>query len=111
MLNRLFGNNFYLLKKPSVVFFIDSLILLLSCSVLKKITAKEIAWSSVTGIVSSILFILCSPTMFELCGLAKTDAIISMDNPGIISIPLAVIMLVVLSLLTQKDNSTKTDVQ
>ena len=49
--------------------------------------------------------------MFELYGLAKTDAIIPMDNPGIISIPLAVIMLVVVSLLTQKDNSTKTDIQ
>ena len=73
----------------------------------KKTTAKGIAWSIVTGITSSILIILCSPTMFELYGMAKTDALIPLDNPGIISIPLAVIMLIVVSLLTQKDNSTK----
>lgn len=77
----------------------------------KKTTAKGIAWSIVTGILSSILIILCSPTMFELYGLPKADALIPMDNPGIISIPLATIVLIVVSLMTQKDNSTKTEVQ
>jgi len=73
----------------------------------KKTTAKGIAWSIIVGIVSSITIILMSPTMFEKYGLLKTDAIIPLDNPGIISIPLAVITLIVVSLLTQKDNSTK----
>jgi cation/acetate symporter len=73
----------------------------------KKTTAKGIAWSIIVGIVSSIGIILMSPTMFEKYGLPKTDAIIPLDNPGIISIPLAVITLIVVSLLTQKDNSTK----
>jgi len=73
----------------------------------KKTTAKGIAWSIIVGIVSSITMILMSPTMFEKYGLLKTDAIIPLDNPGIISIPLAVITLIVVSLLTQKDNSTK----
>jgi cation/acetate symporter len=73
----------------------------------KKTTAKGIAWSIVVGIVSSIGIILMSPTMFEKYGLPKADAIIPLDNPGIISIPAAIITLVVISLLTQKENATK----
>ncbi|MBS4057026.1 MAG: cation acetate symporter [Bacteroidales bacterium] len=73
----------------------------------KKTTAKGIAWSIVVGIVSSIGIILFSPTMYEKYGLIPKDAPIPLDNPGVISIPLAVITLVIVSLLTQKDNSTK----
>ncbi len=73
----------------------------------KKTTAKGIAWSIVVGIISSIGIILFSPTMYEKYGLIPKDAPIPLDNPGIISIPLAVITLIVVSLLTQKDNSTK----
>jgi len=73
----------------------------------KKTTAKGIAYSIFVGIISSIGIILLSPSMYEKYGLLATDAPIPLDNPGIISIPLAVITLVVVSLLTQKDNSTK----
>ncbi len=73
----------------------------------KKTTAKGIAWSIIVGIVSSIGIILFSPTMYDKYGLIPKDAPIPLDNPGIISIPLAVITLIVVSLLTQKDNSTK----
>lgn len=73
----------------------------------KKTTAKGIASSIFVGIVTSIGIILFSPTMYEKYGLIPKDAPIPLDNPGIISIPLAVITLVVVSLLTQKDNSTK----
>lgn len=73
----------------------------------KKTTAKGIAWSIFVGIISSIGIILLSPTMYEKYGLIPKDAPIPLDNPGIISIPLAVITLVVVSLLTQKDNSSK----
>jgi cation/acetate symporter len=73
----------------------------------KKTTAKGIAWSIIVGIVSSIGIILFSPTMYEKYGLIPKDAPIPLDNPGIISIPLAVITLVVISLLTQKDNLNK----
>jgi cation/acetate symporter len=45
--------------------------------------------------------------MYELYGLVPKDAPIPLKNPGIISIPLAVITLVLVSLRTQKDNSTK----
>jgi cation/acetate symporter len=73
----------------------------------KKTTAKGIAWSIIVGIVSSIGIILFSPTMYEKYGLAPKDAPIPLDNPGIISIPLAVITLIIVSLMTQKDNSLK----
>jgi len=73
----------------------------------EKTTALGIAWSIIVGIVSSIGIILFSPTMYEKYGLIPKDAPIPLDNPGVISIPLAVITLVVISLLTQKDNLTK----
>jgi cation/acetate symporter len=73
----------------------------------KKTTAKGIAWSIIVGIVSSIGIILFSPSMWERYGLIPKDAPLPLDNPGIISIPLAVITLVVISLMTQKDNSSK----
>ncbi len=73
----------------------------------KKTTAKGIASSIIVGIISSIGIILFSPTMWEKYGLIPKDAPIPLDNPGIISIPLAVITLVIVSLMTQKDNSTK----
>jgi cation/acetate symporter len=73
----------------------------------KKTTAKGISWSIIVGIVASIGIILVSPTMYGLYGLAPKDAPVPLDNPGIISIPLAVITLIVVSLLTQKDNVTK----
>ncbi|MBK6935755.1 MAG: cation acetate symporter [Chitinophagaceae bacterium] len=71
----------------------------------KKTTAKGIAWSIIVGIVSSIGIILFSPTMYEKYGLSPKDAPIPLDNPGIISIPLAVITLVVVSLLTQSKSA------
>lgn len=75
----------------------------------EKTTAKGIAWSIVTGILSSVLIIILSPTMWERYGLEKAAAPIPLDNPGIISIPLAVLVLVVVSLLTQKDNASKVE--
>lgn len=70
----------------------------------KKTTAKGIAWSIVTGIVSALGIILTSPTMWDRYGLNKADAPHMLDNPAIISFSLALIVLVVVSLSTQKDN-------
>ena len=55
-------------------------------------------------IFSALAIILLSPSMFERYGLTRTDAIMPIDSPAIISIPLAFATLVVVSLLTQKDN-------
>ncbi len=73
----------------------------------KKTTAKGISWSIIMGIVSSITIISLSPTMFEKYGYLPKDAIIPLDNPSIISIPLAVLTLITVSLRTQKENGTK----
>lgn len=68
----------------------------------KKTTSRGIASSIVVGIVSSVVIILLSPSMYERYGLLKTDAIIPFDNPAIVSMPLSFIVLIVVSLLTQK---------
>jgi len=68
----------------------------------KKTTAKGVASSIVVGILSSIIIILFSPTMYEKYGLLKADALIPLDNPGIISIPLAFLTLVIVSLYSKK---------
>jgi cation/acetate symporter len=75
----------------------------------EKTTAKGISWSIITGISSSVFIILLSPTMYEKYGIDKALAPIPLDNPGIISIPLAAIVLVIVSLMTQKDNSSKVE--
>ncbi|MDA3881403.1 MAG: cation acetate symporter [Prolixibacteraceae bacterium] len=75
----------------------------------EKTTAKGISWSIVVGIISSVSIILFSPSMYDRYGLPMTSAPIPIDNPGIISIPLAAITLVIISLLSQKDNSSKVE--
>lgn len=72
----------------------------------KKTTSRGIASSIVVGIVSAVTIILLSPSMFERYGLPKENALIPFDNPGIISIPLSFIVLIVVSLLTQKKKLT-----
>jgi len=68
----------------------------------KKTTAKGIAASIGVGMVSALGIILTSPSMYAQYGLDKAAALHSLDNPGIISIPLSFIVLVVVSLMTQK---------
>ena len=67
----------------------------------KGTTAKGIAASIFTGIVSSLGLIVFSPDLYKLYGLDPTTAPIPFSNPGIISIPLSFIVLIVVSLLTR----------
>lgn len=69
----------------------------------KKTTAKGIAWSIGVGMVSALAIILTSPKMFAQFGI-DAAAPHALDNPGIVSIPLSFITLVIVSLMTQKDN-------
>jgi cation/acetate symporter len=69
-----------------------------------KTTAKGIAWSIGVGMVSALAIILSSPSMYGQYGIDPATAIHKLDNPGIISIPLSFITLIVVSLMTQKDN-------
>lgn len=73
----------------------------------KKTTAKGIAWAIMVGMLSSLLIILLSPTMYEIYGLKPTEAPIPLQNPGIISIPLGFLTLILASLLTQKHKRTR----
>lgn len=67
----------------------------------KGTTKRGIAASILTGIIASIGLILLSPDMYERYGLPRTSAPIGLSNPGIISIPLSFIVLVVVSLMTR----------
>jgi cation/acetate symporter len=68
----------------------------------KRTTAKGIVASIFMGIVSSLLLIMLSPDLFKLYGLDPATAPVPFSNPGIISIPLSFLTLVVVSLLTPK---------
>lgn len=70
----------------------------------KKTTAKGIAWSIGVGMISALGIILTSPSMFVQYGRTAAEALHGLDNPGIISIPLSFITLIIVSLLTQKEN-------
>lgn len=74
----------------------------------KGTTAKGIAASISVGMASSILLIAVSPDLFELYGLNKADALFPITNPGIVSIPLSFLTLIVVSLLTVKRPTTPT---
>ncbi|PLX85338.1 MAG: cation acetate symporter [Desulfuromonas sp.] len=69
----------------------------------KKTTAKGVAASITVGLVSALGLILISPDMWVRYGLLPQDAPIAINSPGLISIPLSFIALIVVSLMTQKD--------
>jgi len=73
----------------------------------KKTTAQGIAASIVVGIVASLSLIAFSPELYTLYGLNPLDAPIPLNNPGIVSIPLSFITLVMVSLLTPKAETAK----
>jgi cation/acetate symporter len=75
----------------------------------KKATAAGITASIIAGIASSIGLILFSPTMYGLYGLDPIKAPMPLANPGIISIPLSFVVLVLVSLATQR-TATRTAV-
>jgi len=68
----------------------------------KKTTAKGIVASIFVGMTSALGIILLSPSMYERYHLDPSTALIPLNNPGIISIPLSFLVLIVVSLLTQK---------
>jgi cation/acetate symporter len=68
----------------------------------KKTTAQGITASIVIGVLTALILILLSPSMFQQYGWDPLAAPIPFDNPGFISIPLSFITLVLVSLLTKK---------
>ncbi len=67
----------------------------------KRTTANGITASIFVGIISSLGLISLSPDLFKLYGLDPTTAPIPFSNPGIISIPLSFLTLIVVSLCTK----------
>jgi len=74
----------------------------------KRTTAKGIAASIVVGIVASLALIAFSPELYTLYGRNPLDAPIPFNNPGIVSIPLSFITLVLVSLMTSHNRNAKT---
>jgi len=74
----------------------------------KRTTAKGITASIVVGMVTALGLILLSPDMYTRYGLDPHTALVPFSNPGIVSIPISFVTLVVVSLMTQKDNSKVT---
>lgn len=73
----------------------------------RKTTAKGIAWSIVVGIVSALGIIITGPSISKQ--FFGTDGLHGLDSPAIISFSLALLTLVVVSLLTQKENGSLSD--
>lgn len=76
----------------------------------KKTTANGIASSIVVGIVASLAIILTSPTMWGRYGLEPVNAIHQLDNPAIISFPLAMLTVWLVSLLGKKKETVSVTV-
>lgn len=70
----------------------------------KKTSEKGIAASIIVGIVSSLLIILTSPTMWDRYGLGASNAWHQLENPALISFPLAVLTVYFVSLWYPKRN-------
>jgi cation/acetate symporter len=66
----------------------------------KGTTGQGIAASILVGMVSSVVIIVLSPSIFSNFGLGTAP--MPLDNPAIFSVPLSVLTLVVVSLLTKK---------
>lgn len=69
----------------------------------KKTTAQGVATSITVGLVSALGLILLSPDMWVRYGLLPGDAPIQFNSPAAISIPLSFLALVIVSLMTRKD--------
>lgn len=68
----------------------------------KRTTAAGITASILMGVVSSLVLIALSPDLYKQYGLDPTTAPVPFSNPGIVTIPLSFLTLVVVSLLTPR---------
>jgi cation/acetate symporter len=71
----------------------------------KKTTAQGIISSILVGIFASVTLILLSPDMWARYGLNPANAPMPINQPGIVSIPLSFIVLVIVSLFTAKEST------
>lgn len=71
----------------------------------KKTTSTGIIASILTGVIASVGLILLSPDMWATYGLNPANAPMPINQPGIISIPLSFMVLIIVSLATTKKKS------
>ncbi|MEA3334816.1 MAG: cation acetate symporter [Chloroflexota bacterium] len=68
----------------------------------QKTTAQGVVASVFSGIIAALGIILLSPDMFVRYGLDPASAPLNFSQPGLVSIPISFMVLVVVSLATQK---------
>ncbi|WP_027359393.1 solute symporter family protein [Desulforegula conservatrix] len=73
----------------------------------KRTSAMGISCSIFVGMTSAIGLILLSPSMWERYGYVASAAPFPLDNPGIVSIPLSFLTLIVVSLILPEKNAAK----
>jgi len=73
----------------------------------KRTTASGIVASIIVGIITAVGIILLSPDMFARYGLPRESAPIQFNQPGIISIPLSFLTLIVVSLLSRNNGQVQ----
>lgn len=66
----------------------------------KRTTSQGIVASILVGVITSIGLIAFSPEMYVQYGLPAKQALVPFSNPGMVSIPLSFITLIVVSLMT-----------
>ena len=71
----------------------------------KKTTSQGVVASVFTGIVAALGIILLSPDMYTRYRLDPASAPLSYSQPGLISIPLSFIVLIVVSLAIQQQKA------
>jgi cation/acetate symporter len=75
----------------------------------KRTTAKGVVASIIVGLVLALVLILLSPDTFsQVYGLPAASAPMPISQPAIISVPVSFITLVVVSLMTKKDQISVT---
>lgn len=75
----------------------------------RRVTAAGISAAVIVGMVSSLGWILLSADSFEkIYGLPAADALVPFSQPGIVTIPLGFLVVVVVSLMTKSNNNVAT---
>lgn len=73
----------------------------------KRTSAMGISCSIFVGMVSALGLILLSPSMWERYGYAAATAPFPIDNPGIVSIPLSFLTLIIVSIMMPNEGDAK----
>lgn len=72
----------------------------------KGTTKQGVIWGVLIGTISSVLWIACCPEMYKnLYGLDPKQALVPFSQPGIVTIPLSFIVILIVSTLSSKSDT------